>query len=309
MDEMNKNRVLIVDDESTNIIALTRILSAEYTVYAATDGQDAIETAREYLPDVILLDILMPDMDGYEVLSILKNDEKTREIPVIFVTGLGSSDDEERGLDLGAADYIIKPFTPTIVRLRVRNLIKMINLIERIKYLSGSDPLTGIPNRRGFDSRLSFGWEYAKRNKTPLSILMIDIDNFKEYNDTHGHLQGDKALKAAAKAIEGSLKRSVDVVARWGGEEFVALLQDTILSGALSVAERVRKNVEDTVIPCADSKATKITVSIGVNTHMPTQDSTAHEFIDGADQALYTAKRTGKNKVCKCEEASGETGD
>ncbi|MCL2101550.1 MAG: diguanylate cyclase [Fibromonadales bacterium] len=301
MEKMKKNSVLIVDDESTSIIALTHILGHDYTIYAATDGMEALEVAQEHLPDIILLDIIMDKMDGYEVLSLLKSNSKTENIPVIFITGLGNNEDEERGLDLGAADYITKPFSPAVVKLRIRNLINMLNMIDTIKQLSEIDQLTGIYNRRFFEHQLNILWEHAKRGQIPLSICMIDIDDFKIYNDSYGHLQGDEALQSVAKSIKKTLKRSVDVVARWGGEEFIALLLDADICGALSVAEKIRKNVEKDLIPYVGSKAAHITVSVGVNTLTPTQEHTIHDFISGADNALYTAKRTGKNKVCKYE--------
>jgi diguanylate cyclase (GGDEF)-like protein len=283
-----KSSILIVDDDKANIIALTHILAPEYTIYAAKDGHEALEATREHLPDVILLDILMPEMNGFEVLSSLKSDEKTRAIPVIFITGLGDVENEEKGLSLGAADYMTKPFSPAIVRLRVKNQIQILNQIDLIRSISVTDPLTGLSNRRDFDYRMHLEWEHALRNKTPLSIFMIDVDNFKEYNDTHGHLQGDAALKSVAKAIGKSFYRSVDFAARWGGEEFAVLLPNTDLPGAITVAESIRQNVE----------AKKLTVSIGVATHMPDHTDLISDFINIADRALYNAKKTGKNKVC-----------
>ena len=260
-----KNSLLIVDDEKSNILALTRILSQAYTIYAAKNGQDAIETAAEHMPDVILLDILMPEMDGYDVLAALKGSEKTRAIPVIIITGLDSPEDEEKGLALGAADYISKPFSPAIVKLRVQNQIQILNYIYTIKNLSLLDQLTGIANRRSFDERLRLEWGRAIRTETPISILILDLDNFKTYNDTYGHMQGDMLLQAVAKLFAHELKRAGDFIARWGGEEFIALLAHTDWGGALDVAERIRMHVEDAVIPLADGHATKTTVSIGIN--------------------------------------------
>jgi len=303
MKKAEKNSLLIVDDESANIITLTHILSPDYTIYAATDGRDALEVAREYLPDIILLDIVMDEMDGYEVFSLLKNDERTRDIPVIFISMLGNNRDEEKGLNLGAVDYITKPFSPAIVKLRIRNLFKMLNLIDTIKQLSEIDQLTGIYNRRVFEHQLNILWEHAKRNQMPISIFVIDIDDFKIYNDSYGHLQGDEALQTVASTIKKTLKRSVDVVARWGGEEFIVLLPDTDISGALSVAENMRTSVEKDLIPFnSNNKTAHITISIGVNTLTPMQESTIRDFISGADNALYAAKRTGKNKICKYEQ-------
>jgi diguanylate cyclase (GGDEF)-like protein len=294
--------VLIIDDESADIVALTHILGREYTIYASVDGADGIETALERMPDVILLDILMPEMDGYQVLSHLKNNESTKDIPVIIISGLGSAADEEKGLDLGAADYITKPFSPAIVKLRVGNMIQMLNMMNDMKYLSETDQLTGIPNRRVFDSRLQHAWEQAKRGSSQISICVADIDNFKKYNDVHGHLQGDMALKTVARAIQQSLKRSIDVAARWGGEEFSVLLEGTDSQGALLVAESIRENVGNAIIPCHVPEAEHVTISVGVNTLAPRQDSFIADFISGADMALYAAKRGGKNKVCKWEE-------
>ncbi|MCL2101062.1 MAG: diguanylate cyclase [Fibromonadales bacterium] len=299
IEQTKKNSVLIVDDDKANIVALTHILSLEYTVYAVKNGKDAIEKAKEHLPDVILLDILMPEMDGYEVLSMLKNNERTREIPVIFVTGLNDHESEEKGLSLGAADYINKPFSPTVVKLRIRNQIQMLNEIDMIRQLSITDQLTGISNRRNFDCRLQLEWNHALRNKTTLSILLADIDDFKTYNDTYGHLQGDAALQSVAKNIEQSLSRSIDFAARWGGEEFAVLLPSTDLTGALSVAERIRNNIECVEIPCSNGSSTKLTVSIGVNTCAPKYINSIDDFVSKADKMLYCAKKAGKNKVCE----------
>ncbi|MDR0306795.1 MAG: diguanylate cyclase [Chitinispirillales bacterium] len=305
MNKNEKNSVLIVDDESGNIITLTHILSSEYLVYAATDGEEAIETAKEHLPGCILLDIIMEKMDGYEVLFRLKNDVRTRNIPVIFVTGLSNSEDEMKGLDLGAADYISKPFNPVIVKLRVRNLFKIINLTDTVDRLSKTDQLTGISNRRDFDYKLSLVFEHAKRGKKPLSICVMDVDNFKKYNDDYGHLWGDAALRTIAKTIENSLKRTVDTTARWGSEEFITLLPDTDLKGALSVAESIRKNIENLQFP-SGGKSVNLTLSMGINTHTPKQGSAIRDFVAGADKALYMAKKEGKNKVRIYDGAEGQ---
>ena len=303
MDEAPKSSLLIVDDEVLNIMVLTSILNAEYSIYAAKTGQDAIELAAEHAPDVILLDILMPGMDGYEVISALKNSDKTREIPVIFVTGLDYVEDEEKGLLMGASDYIRKPFSASIVKLRVRNQIEMRNYIQTIERLSMIDQLANIPNRRGFDERLQMEWGRAIRTKTPLSIFMLDLDNFKNYNDTYGHMQGDMALQTIAKIFAQQLKRSVDFVARWGGEEFIALLADADWDGALDIAERIRTDVENAVIPLANGQTTKLTVSIGLNSQIPAPSGSILDFIHHADKALYTAKKAGKNRVCRYDGA------
>ena len=292
-----KNSLLIVDDEKYNIVALNQILSPEYTVYAAKSGQDAIEIANEHLPDVILLDILMPEMDGYEVIAALKSSPKTRDIPVIFITGLSDAPDEEKGLHLGAADYISKPFSTAIVKLRIKNQIQTLNYIHTIELLSLMDQLTNIPNRRSFDERLHLEWGRAIRDETPISILILDFDNFKEYNDIHGHKQGDKALQGVAKILMQELKRAVDFVARWGGEEFVVLLPNTDRDKALIIAERMRASIEATQIPLPDGQTSKITISIGVNAKIPAPIDSADDFLYHADKALYAAKNGGRNRV------------
>ena len=298
MEQIKKYKILIVDDEESNILALTHILSPNFTVFAVKDGQDAIEIAEEEQPDVILLDIVMPEMDGYAVIGALKNSEKTRNIPAIFITGLSDSDDEEKGLDMGAADYISKPFSPAIVKLRIMNQIKMLDLIRSIELLSMIDQLTAIPNRRGFDNRLDMEWIRAIRENTFLSIMIMDVDKFKVYNDTYGHQQGDVVLQTVAKTVEQSLNRPGDFAARWGGEEFVVLLPNTDLDGALFIAETIRQNISNAVIPCADGTNTKVTISIGVKTLAPGQKSTHESLLADADKALYTAKETGRNRVC-----------
>jgi len=290
--------VLIIDDQESGIAILTKILSPEYIVYAANNGLDGIKAADTYLPDIILLDILMTDMDGFVVFSALKNSEKAKHIPVIFITSLLDGANEEKGLALGAADYITKPFSPAIVKLRVNHQIKMLEQLRTIERLSMLDELTDLPNRRSFESQLALEWARSTREKTPISILMIDVDRFKNFNDTYGHIQGDIALQAIANVFSEKLRRPGDFAARWGGEEFTVLLPNTDLSGALEIAEHIRRGTESMQIPCIDSPVRKITVSIGVNTRKNRQDDTIDEFILGADKSLYDAKLKGRNRVC-----------
>jgi diguanylate cyclase (GGDEF)-like protein len=298
MNEDVKHTILIVDDEAVNIRALSQVLLPEYTVYMARDGQTAIETAEDVTPDLILLDVIMPDMSGYEVITELKNCDRTMEIPVIFITGLSGVEDEEKGFLLGAVDYITKPFNDTIVRVRVRQHLQTLRQLRMIKRLGVIDPLTDISNRRGFNERLEIEWAHAVRDKSTLSILMIDIDHFKRYNDTYGHLQGDVLLQAIAGIFRQTLVRSTDYAARWGGEEFAILLPGTNMDGALKIAERIRSNVENTAVPRTDGSDTRVTVSIGVYSQSPQPGDLANDFVTGADRALYTAKESGRNKVC-----------
>ena len=294
-----KNSILIVDDKDYNLIFLKQFLDSDYIIFTATSGREAIKKAHEELPDLILLDTIMPGMSGYETLAALKYSDETKNIPVICISGVSGSEDEEKGLALDAADYISKPFSSAIVKLRVRNQIQIVNQLRAIECLSMMDQLTNISNRRSFDNRFDVEWKRANREKSPISICILDLDKFKAYNDTYGHKQGDVALYTAAQAIKQALKRPSDFVARWGGEEFVILLPDTGTNGALILAEMIRSNVESTIIPCKDGSTTRITISIGVNTQeiMPGR-STMDEFISKADKALYTAKKKGRNRVC-----------
>ena len=295
-----KNSLLIVDDENANLKVLTHILGSDYTIYTATNGKNAIKKALELLPDLILLDILMPEMDGYQTLSQIKNTDVIKKIPVVFITGLDSEEDEEKGLSLDAADYITKPFSAPIVKLRVRNQIQIVNQLRTIEHLSMIDQLTHLPNRRSFDNRLVVEWKQAIRENTPISLLMMDLDRFKSYNDTYGHQQGDVILKVISKVFADSLRRPADFAARWGGEEFTVLLPNTPLDGAIEVAEIIRSNVEKTLIENTtgeNSDEIKITVSIGISSITPKQHDSIDTFITNADEALYTSKKTGRNKV------------
>jgi len=290
--------ILITDDEKTNLDILGSILSPMYNLLIARNGLRALELAEEHKPDLILLDVLMPEMTGFEVIEKLKESETTKKIPVIFITGLTSADDEEKGFILGAVDYITKPFKKAIVKARVNTHIRIVDQIRTIELIGLIDPLTKISNRRGFENRLNVEWNRAVRDKTPISILVMDIDNFKTYNDTHGHQQGDAALKMFADISTKTLKRAVDFVARWGGEEFIILLPGTEIEGAAEIAERIRKNIEVVIIPTEKGEDTSVTVSIGIHSTVPEACSIVNidEFIKRADKALYKAKELGRNR-------------
>ena len=298
---LQKNSVLIVDDEPSGITFLAHILGEEYTIYVAKNGKSAIEITKERLPDVILLDVFMPGADGYAVIAELKNSKETRHIPVIFVTGTCETGAEEKGLALGAADFISKALSPAVVKLRIQNQIKIVNQFRTIERLSTIDQLTDLPNRRSFENRLTAEWGRAQREQISIGILVIDVDHFKRYNDTFGHLQGDVALQAVARIFTQALKRTSDFAARWGGEEFVVLLPNTDVDGAFHVAEHLRKCVEDVKVLCKDGSETRMTVSIGVHAAIPSQNDFWDCFISKADEALYRAKAEGRNRVCVAE--------
>jgi diguanylate cyclase (GGDEF)-like protein len=289
-------KILIIDDEKHNIDVLNEILSPMYEVLISKDGLNGIKMAKEIVPDLILLDIIMPDMSGFEVIQTLKGFDITRRIPVIFITGLDSYKDEEKGLLLGAADYITKPFRNAIVKARVKTQLQVVEYIRAIERLGMMDALTDLPNRRSFDKQLQNEWGRAKREKTPISIMVIDIDKFKVFNDTYGHAQGDVVLQYVAKVFKNTLKRPSDYVARWGGEEFVIILPHTDVEGALVISELLRSNVEKLKIPY-DNGFLSVTVSIGLNCEVPPRYSYPAEFMSKADKALYAAKEAGRNMV------------
>lgn len=292
-----ENTVLIVDDDKTMVAALSQILSSRYTVYVARDGFDALEVASELLPDIILLDIIMPGMNGYEVIAALKEDTKTRDIPVIFVSGLDSIADELKGLRLGAVDYMHKPFTAEMVRLRVGNQMQIINQMKMIEYLSITDSLTGVPNRRKFNLTLDREWQRALKLGMPLGLLLLDIDFFKSYNDSFGHLKGDEILKAVASVIKNRVKRLNDFVARWGGEEFAVILPETDQKGTEILAEEIRLAVKGFDFEPVIGEKRVVTISIGAGSVVPVGGMIINHFVDDVDKALYNAKQTGRDKV------------
>jgi diguanylate cyclase (GGDEF)-like protein len=294
----DEKKILVVDDEKMNIIALAQFLKPQYEVIVAVDGASAIEAAEKHLPDIILLDIIMPDMNGFDVLLKLKNSAATMNIPVIFLTGLSNAGDEEKGLSLGAVDYITKPFNQSVVKARIKTQLKMVDYVRTIEKLCMLDALTGLSNRRGFDTRIDVEWGRAHREKKPLGLIMLDIDKFKRYNDTHGHPQGDILLQAVAEVITKTLNRPADFAARWGGEEFMILLPDTGLEGTVIIAEQIRVNVKDAIVLCADGTKTSTTISLGAESIIPNEDDSSADFINEIDKLLYVAKKNGRNQTC-----------
>ena len=294
--------LLIVDDQPANIHALVKLLKADYRLLTATSAAKALELARRKPgPDLILLDILMPDQDGYATCRELKEDEATHAIPIIFFTALDQAEDEAKGLQLGAADYITKPFNPAIVRARVYNQVSLKLKTDLLEQIALQDGLTGIPNRRYFDRKLAQEWKRQSRHQQPLSLLMIDIDHFKPYNDNYGHGAGDDCLRRVAQALHQIPTRSADLVARYGGEEFVVLLPDTDAAGAQEIAEKMRAAIHRLAIVHAYSSVSDhLSISLGGSTHQPQPQKPTHDaeaLKQAADQALYQAKEEGRDRI------------
>lgn len=295
--ENQSRRILVVDDSVGNIQVLSEVLSPDYEVFFATSGPKALEILAEKPIDLILLDIMMPQMDGYEVCRRIKRDERLRDLPVIFVTAMGEVQDEERGFEVGAVDYITKPISPSIVRARVKTHLELKSQRDYLHRLSTLDGLTGIPNRRRFDEILEREWLRAKRDHRPLSLFLMDIDYFKKYNDHYGHMGGDDCLKRIATAIAGTMQRPLDLAARYGGEEFVCVLPELAADGAQTLATRLLDNIRGLQLPHAGSEvAPMVTISLGAVTLIPHGDLTAQGVIEKADEMLYQAKREGRNR-------------
>lgn len=294
----NKQAVLIVDDMPENIELLARILGDSVEILFALSGEDALRICKEQEPDLILLDILMPGLDGFQVLARLKEDPQTAKIPVIFITGLDNAGEEARGLEAGAVDYITKPIHPAVVRARVRNHLELKRYRDFLENLSATDGLTGVANRRRFDEVLDREWRRAARTGSTISLLMMDIDCFKAYNDHYGHVAGDEVLRRLALVIQKNLQRPLDLASRYGGEEFACILPETDREGALLVAERIRSDIKNLKIPHRFCVADHVTVSIGVAAMIPNPETPPSLIVRAADEQLYRAKAAGKDRVC-----------
>lgn len=296
--EKESMTILIVDDEPTNLQLLGGILSREgYEIDFARDGEGAIELSKKRDYDLILLDIMMPGIDGYEVCRRLKLETVTQNVPVIFVTAMGKAVDEQKGLLLGAVDYIKKPFSIPIVRTRVETHLVLKRQRDILNKLSSLDGLTGIANRRFLDENLSRHWRHSIREHKAISFIMIDIDFFKLYNDTYGHLEGDNCLKSLAATFTGSLKRPGDFVARYGGEEFAVVLPETDESGLCYILDKLWKATQGLKIPHEKSNVSEfVTISQGGVSTLPSQDSSLEAFISRSDQLLYNSKEKGRNR-------------
>lgn len=293
-----KPRILVVDDEPANIRVLGQILKNEAEILVATGGEAALAQAREHRPDLILLDAMMPGMDGFAVCERLKADPVTLNVAVIFVTGNDSPEYETRALAAGAVDFITKPANPVVVRARVQTHVTLKRQTDLLRRLSNIDGLTGIANRRSFEEVLEREWRRAMRYANPLSVLLADVDFFKNYNDRHGHLKGDECLRQVARAVEGCCGRPADLAARFGGEEFVAILPQTDLDGALAIGEEMRRAVAGLAIPHGKSGvAAVVTLSLGVATAIPVPGRAAFAVVEVADGELYGAKKDGRDRV------------
>jgi diguanylate cyclase (GGDEF)-like protein len=306
--------ILLVDDDPGVIQLLGRILANVGELRFATNGEDALRLVEESPPDLILLDAEMQGMSGYRVLDALKARPEMADVPVIFVTGHSEPAFEVSAFEAGAADFIAKPVRAALILARVATQLRLKRMADQLRLAAATDGLTGLANRRKFDHTLEQEWQRSLRGADPLSLLLVDVDHFKLYNDRYGHPKGDQALRAVAKALVNSVRRTADLVARCGGEEFGLLLPQTARAGAQHVAQRVLATVKALDIGHAASPTARhLSVSIGIAAY--DEDSscwvtnpadvryigddrqlpcTAPDLVVAADKALYTAKRAGR---------------
>ena len=300
-DIAQKGRILIVDDAMENIQILHQALQDEHDVLFAMNGAKALHIAQHQLPDLILLDAVMPDMDGYAVCAALRSSAATRDIPIIFVTALKNPEDETRALDAGAADFISKPVNAAVVRARVRTQLTVKRQSDALRELTLTDGLTGVANRRAFDETLDAEWRRCARVQVPIALIMVDIDHFKNFNDAYGHQAGDACLQQVGAAMRRAAMRPQDLVARYGGEEFAILLPHEDSAGAEAVARKVLDEIAALEIAHGHSSAGPwVTVSIGVASVTPTEKLESGMLIKRADARLYEAKANGRNRYMLC---------
>ncbi len=301
-----RTTILVVDDDPDMLTILRSILSETYLIRIAVSGKAALKMATtDPLPDLIMLDIMMPTMDGYAVCQRLKEDICTRDIPIIFLSSKMEEEDEIHGLEMGAVDFITKPIRPHIINARIKIHLAMraahlqlLALNKALADLATVDGLTGIPNRRRFDEYLMQEWNRALREQTPLSLILSDIDYFKAFNDHYGHVAGDECLRKVAQTLAQSTVRITDLTARYGGEEFSCILPNTDTVGLIKFGNQLRESIHALRIPHAySSVAPYITISLGGTTMIPDRETSPLLLIGQADEQLYKAKDGGRNRL------------
>lgn len=291
-------KLLVIDDNNLQLEILKDILETSYIIKVCTNGLDGLEKAKLLQPSLILLDVIMPGMDGFDVLIQLKKHNTTKDIPVILITSLSDVGNEEKGLILGAVDYITKPFNPSIVKARVNTHTQLYAYRRTIEKMAKQDALTGIPNRRYYDEISKIEWIQAIKSQKPISIALFDIDYFKKYNDTYGHIKGDIVLKQVADTISLIFANSRNFSARYGGEEFVCIMSDTNKEQGYSICQSLCQKIQELHIPHETSITNKfLTVSIGGITVIPQKEDSYSIYFEIVDNMLYKAKNSGRNQV------------
>ncbi len=291
------DKILVIDDSAVQAEFLCSILRDNYEVTTCHTAAEGLQAAKEGNFSLILLDVIMPDMDGFMLLRELKGTTLTQHIPVILLTSLADIQYEERGLLLGAVDYVAKPFSPVIIKARVNTHIQLYQYQTHFKQQAMVDDLTGVANRRRYEGESAAKWQEALRFGIPFSICMFDIDKFKMYNDTFGHPAGDQVIASVAKTASSYFRRATDLFARYGGEEFVAVFMGSDGKSAYDFMRTIRQAVEDLRIPHNASVSPWVTISIGGVTLIPKAGDSYDTYLKIADTMLYDAKRMGRNRV------------
>jgi diguanylate cyclase (GGDEF)-like protein len=312
----NRGRILVVDDNRDNIeIIATRLQFRGYDILSASDGAEALKSVREDKPDLILLDVMLPDIDGYEISRLIKNDEELPFIPIILVTARDSTQDKVAGLDAGADDYLTKPINFPELEARCRSMLRIKKLQDELEEknqelerLSISDGLTGLYNHKKIHSLLHEEFERAERTNERISVAMFDLDRFKGVNDTYGHQAGDRVLEQMS-AILRQTAREIDRLGRYGGEEFMALLPETDIEEATVFVERVRREVARHPFDIGKDEPLAMTISAGVATYPHSLIDRPETLVRLADEALYAAKTGGRNRVVRFDGAHVDTND
>ncbi len=293
-----RGRILVIDDERTVFESLECFLEDKHDLVYAESGAAGLLLAHSEDIDLVLLDVGMPDINGYDLCRVFKKDSVIKDIPVIFLTAFSTANDETMGLEAGAVDYIAKPINPAIVQARVIAHMALKLQRDYLEVLVRQDPLTQLINRRGFDEIFNREWRRHAHSRLPLSLLMMDIDSFKTYNDNYGHFEGDNCLQRVSKELSSTLYRGGDYLARYGGEEFIVLLAETPFEVIAMIAERVRKAIEDMQIPHEFSSVKNVvTISIGAASIIPFHADNPSTLITEADRMLYQVKEDGSNSV------------
>lgn len=294
----DKPLVLIVDDEKVNLKLLSDLMQNEARIMLAKNGKQALEKAQKNIPDLILLDVVMPDMDGFDVLKELKARTATKMIPVIFVTGLSDVQFEEKGIALGASDYILKPFHDAVIKARVKlhlQLVRQRKMLEKVALL---DPLTELPNRRKFEEMLNIEWRLALRTGAWLSIGLLNLDAFKRVNEQFGYAKGDDYLMCIAGSMVQQLKRAKDFIGRYSGQEFVFLLPATDEVGANNVIQRCQSALDSLRLSTHADTDAHLTACIGGLSIEPNMQDDLSDITSRVDQLLYQARQKGPGSVC-----------
>lgn len=316
MTEKNGNdlKVMLVEDSKVTMKALCNYLGRMgiSNPLTAVTGHDAIEIFRKNRPDIILLDALLPDIDGFDIAKQLRDMEKEDEwTAIIFLTSMAKDEDLARGIEAGGDDYLMKPISEVVLKAKIRAMRRLVEMQrslvkvtqeldaanKELQRLSTTDGLTGIANRRFFDELVVREWRRCTRMKQPISLVMIDVDHFKKYNDTYGHQAGDECLKAVAEQVARATPRASDLAARYGGEEFVLVLGETSIDGAKWLANLIRQHVSDLKLPHIASNLQHVTISCGAASVIPHDDMPLETLLKAADSALYVAKSQGRNTV------------